>query len=150
MDIEAVAKEDPDAIVKLAVPLVGDVPAAQLATFVDRARNLWRDMARQATREREALKELFHARFILWAVWISLTEGTLEINVAHKSWASVTRTRNINHVQIKLGNNAVKMGIDEILARRSSPVTKQKILNMFSIKWLAEQGIIAQVDLANR
>ena len=116
---------------------------AQLAAFVDRSRRLRRGMARDSTRKRELQKQLLQARLILADVGINLAVGAFQIGVGNYRGTAVPRTRDVNHVQVVMANDAVQMHVDEVLAGRRTPVPQQ---HPFDIAWLqfsSKQRVVA-------
>lgn len=55
----------------------------------------------------------------------------------------------IDDVYITLFDQAIQMKVDEILARRSSPVSKQTRLDLLGLEGRAKQGVLKQIDLAD-
>ena len=44
----------------------------------------------------------------------------------------------------------IEMGVDEVEPRRGSPMPEQPRLDVFRPQWFAKQGIVEQIDLADR
>ena len=79
---------------------------AELAPFVDRARCLRRDVARDAAGERELAKELAEAGLVLRDVRVDLAVRPLEIGVRDEARAAVTRPGDVEDVEIALPDRA--------------------------------------------
>src|SRR5579863_10347859 len=107
---------------------------AQLAAFVNRARRRRRNVAGNSTGKRELLEQLLEPGFVLADVRINLTVAAFEISIAHERRAAVTRTGNVEHVQVILLDDPVQMHVDEVLARRRAqcPTTSGFTCDSFS------------------
>jgi hypothetical protein len=60
----------------------------------------------------------------------------------------VPRTRDVDHVQIVLPDDAIQMDPRKCLAGVGTPMPQQSILEMLRAERLPEQRIVAQVDHA--
>src|SRR5208282_955820 len=80
----------------------------QFATFVNRPRRRWRNMAGNPAGKGELLEQLLHSGFVLGDVRINLTVGPFEINVAHERRATVPGTRDVEHIQVILLDHPVQ------------------------------------------
>ena len=60
------------------------------------------------------------------------------------------RAGQVDHVGVGVLNQAVQMHVDEAEAGRGSPVTQQPRLDVLRPQRLAQQGVLLQVDLADR
>ena len=123
---------------------------AELAAFVDRARRRGRHMARDAARKRELLAQLLHSGFVLADVRIDLAVAALEVGVGNQRRAAVARTGDVEHVQIVLNDDAVQVGVDEVLTRRRAPVADHQRLDVLERERLAQQGVGVEIDLPDR
>ena len=87
-------------------------------------------MAGDAAGKRKLLEQLFQTRFVLADIWINLTPRSFQVNIAHDGRAAVTRTRDVEHVQVVLVDHAVQMNIDEVLTWRCAPVSNHQGLHV--------------------
>jgi hypothetical protein len=62
----------------------------------------------------------------------------------------VSRARNEDRVEIVLANEPIEMRVDEIEPWGRSPMAEQSRFDMLDSQWLPEQGIGAEVYLADR
>src|SRR5271167_3367535 len=60
----------------------------------------------------------------------------------HDARATMTRTDDIDHVQIVLFDQPVEVNIEKIQSRRRAPMAKQTRLDMFELEWGFEQRIV--------
>ena len=56
----------------------------------------------------------------------------------------------VDHVQVVLLDQPIQMDIDEVQARRRSPVAQQARLDVLLREGLLEQRIVVEIDLADR
>src|SRR5262245_36395804 len=107
-------------------------------------------MAGDTAGERELLEKALHPRNVFRDIGVVLGVRPLQVDVDDERRAPMTRTRDINHIQIMLFDNSVKMDVDEILAGGSPPVAKQAGLDVCKLQRLAQEGVVEEVDLADR
>ena len=122
---------------------------AQLAAFVDRTGRCRRHMAGNAARKRKLLEQLFQPGFVLRNVRVHLGPGAFEIHIANQGRAAVTGTGDIDDVQIMLFDHPIEVNIDEILARRRSPMAHHQRLDMSKLQLLTQQRIVIKIDLSH-
>src|SRR5918999_3922757 len=122
----------------------------QFPTFIDGTWCFWGHMAGDATWERELGEQLLHALLVLRDVRVQLAVRALQVRVGHHTRCAVARASDINHVQIILLDDPVKMDIDEVQPWRCAPVTKQSWLDMLGLQRSFQQRIVVQVNLAGR
>ena len=60
----------------------------------------------------------------------------------------MTRTGNVNHVEVVLPDHAIEVNPGKCLPRIGTPVTEQAILEVLGQQRLAQQWIVAQVNHA--
>ena len=58
-------------------------------------------------------------------------------------------TGDVNDVRIVFFDEPIQMNVDEVLTRRSSPVTEQSRFDLLCFERFSQQGILKQVDLAD-
>ena len=61
----------------------------------------------------------------------------------------MSRTGNVNHIQIIPFDNTVTVSPDKVLSRYCSPVTYNFLFNMIHSKWFAKQRVIQQIQLTS-
>lgn len=61
--------------------------------------------------------------------------------------ATVTRTCDIDHIQVMCLDQSVQVDIEKIQSRRGSPVAEQARLNMGKSELALQERIVAEVDL---
>jgi hypothetical protein len=103
---------------------------AQLATFMDGAGALGRNVARNAARERELPEQLAQPLGVLADVGVDLAVAALQVGVGHHSRAAVARPGHIEHVQVVMADHAVQMRVDEVLPWCRAPVAQQHALDV--------------------
>src|SRR6202012_3943491 len=105
---------------------------------------------RDAAGERELPEQLAHAFGISGDVWIDLAVGALEIGIGYHARTAMAGATHIDHVEVESADHAIEMGIDEVQARRRPPMAEQARLDVLSPQRFAQQGIVEQIDLADR
>src|SRR3989338_2820439 len=95
-----------------------------------RTRALGRDVTRNTTRERKLCKEIFHTLFVLTNVWVGLAIGSLKIRVCHQCRPAVPWTRNIQHIEVKILDDAIEVYVNKILSRCCPPMPEQGWLHV--------------------
>ncbi len=115
---------------------------SQLATFMDRPGSFWRHVTGNAARERELLEQPLHALLVPSDVRIDLAISAIEPRIGHQAGAAMTRTSDIEHAQIALLDDAIEMRVDEVQARRRTPVAQQSRLDVLAQQRLGEQRIV--------
>ena len=122
----------------------------QLAALVDRARTLWRCVARNASRKRKLNKELPQPGLVLADVWIDLAVGALEISVGHDGRAAVSGAGHVNHVEVVFLDDPVQVHVDEVLPGGRAPVSQQHMLHIRERQRPLQQRIVVKINLADR
>ena len=122
----------------------------QFATFMNGTRRFRRDVAGNAARKRELLKQPLNARRALRDVWVDLAVGPFQIGIRHQSRPAVPRTGNVDYAQVVLFDKAVQMHINEVEPRGGSEVAQQPWLDMLDFERLLEQRVVHQIDLPHR
>ena len=103
---------------------------AELPALVDRARSLGRDVAGDASRERELPEELAQAVLVARHVGVHLGIGAFEVGVRDEARASVTRSRDVERAQVPRLDRAVEVRVDEVEARRRPEVPEEARLDV--------------------
>src|SRR5680860_598120 len=92
-------------------------------------------MAGNSPRKRELRKQLFQTGFVLADVWINLTVSTFEVSISYQCRTAMAWTCNIEHIQGIFLYYPVQMYIDEVLARRRTPVSNYQWFYMRSVSY---------------
>ena len=109
---------------------------AQLAAFIDGTGGLRGNVAGNATGEGELLEQPLHTLNVPADVGVNLTVGALQICLSHHGIAAVTGAGEVDHVQVVLFNDAVEVGIDEVLTGNRAPVAHDLPLDMLRLQRL--------------
>ena len=72
---------------------------------------------------------------------INLAVSAFEICVGHQPGPAVSRSGDVDDVQIVLLDQAIEMDVNEIQSRRRAPMAEQSWLDMFEFQRLAQQRI---------
>src|SRR5262249_43497057 len=88
-----------------AVPMTYGV--AQLATSMDRARRFGSYVDWNPAGKRELLEQPFHSLFILRNIRINFAIRPLQVSIGDQSGSTVSRSRDIDHVQVMRLNRSV-------------------------------------------
>src|ERR1700722_1514865 len=103
-------------------------------------------MASQLPGEGEGAEQPQQASLILTLLRIDLRVGSLEIAVGEDRRSSMSRTRDIDHVEVELADHPVEVDPGKRLAGIGAPVSQEPVLGVLRAKRLSEQGIVAEVD----
>ena len=87
---------------------------AELATLVNRTRSLRRNVTRDAAGKRELTEQSPEAVDVFGDVGVILAVGALEVGVRDQRWTAVSGSRDIDHVEIELADDAVQVCVDEV------------------------------------
>src|SRR6266576_6475895 len=93
-------------IERCSIPMREGVP--ELATFMNRTGRLRCAVRADSSGERKLLEESKHARFVSALVRINLGVVAFEIAIGKRGWRTVTRTRNVNDIQVVLLDETVQ------------------------------------------
>ena len=107
-------------------------------------------MAAYSSREGELLAKLGQSFLILSYIRIYLAVGSFQIGIGNKEVAAVSRSGNINHIQVIFFNGPVHVHIYEILPGNRAPVAYYLFLYMLSLKRFLKQRVVQQVKLCCR
>ena len=121
----------------------------ELATFVNRARRLGRDVTGNAAGEGELFEHAFQALFILRNLWIDFAVRPFEPGVRNDPRAAVARTDDVDHVQVALLDHAIEMNVNKVETGRRAPMTHQTRLHVLLLERLFEQRIAVKIGLAD-
>ncbi len=136
-------------IVKSRAKGVGQA-VTQLTSFVNRAWNFGGDVAGDTARKGKLLKQTSHARNVLTDSRIHTAVSSFEIGVGNDGWPSVSGADHVDHVESLTFDHAIQMEIDKVESGRGPPVTQQSRLDVLSFEGLFQEGIVHQIDLADR
>ncbi len=80
---------------------------------MNRAGCLRRNVARNTVGKRKLLEQFLDALGIMCNVGIELAVRSFETSVGERSWAAVSGTSDLNHIQVVLFNQTVEVDVDE-------------------------------------
>ncbi len=123
---------------------------AELASLMDRAGHLGRDVAGDTAREGELAEERAHALFVARDMRIELRVGALEVGVGNETRPAVAGSGDVDRVQVTLPDGTVHVHIDEVEARRGAEVPEQARLDVLCHEGLFQERVGEQVDLPDR
>lgn len=106
-------------------------------------------MAGYASGEAELFKQKFQPIMVTRSVRIDLGVGAFEICMCDKSRTAMSRTDDIDHVEILTFDNAIQVDVDEIEAWCCPPMTNESRLHVLASQRFAQQRVIEEVDLAH-
>ena len=78
---------------------------------------------------------------------IDLAVGAFKIGIGHHAGPAMTRTADIDDVEIMRLDDPVEVSIDKIEPGRRAPVSEQPRLNMLGLQWLLEQRVVEQIEI---
>ena len=122
---------------------------AEFAAFVDRAWRLGRHMARNSAGKRKLGEEALHALLVPGNIRIDFAVGPLEIGVGDDPRAPVAGADHVDHVEVKLFDQAIEVCVDEVEAGRRAPMAEEPRLDVLLLERLAQQRVVEQIDLAD-
>ena len=123
---------------------------AELATLMDRTGRLRRDVAGNAAGKRKLQKQLLQSGFVLADVRIDLAVRALEVSVANERRTAVSRSADVDHVEVVFLDHPVQMHIDEVLAGGGTPVSQQHAFHIRQRQRSLQQRVVVEIDLADR
>ncbi len=126
-----------------------DEHIAELTALVDRPRRGHGDMARDAAGRGELPEQPVDAALVERDVRIDLGVGPLEVPGRDERRAAVARSGEIDHLLLRVADDAREMGVDEGQARARAPVPEQPRLDVLGGQRLAQEWVALQVDLAD-
>jgi hypothetical protein len=62
----------------------------------------------------------------------------------------VAGAADVDDVEVALADDPVEVGVDEVQPRRGAPVAEEPGLDVLGTEWLHQQGVVEEVDLADR
>ena len=80
---------------------------------------------------------------------IDLAVGAFQVGVGDQRRAAVPGAGDVDHVKVILVDDPVQMHVDEVLARRRSPVPQQQGFHVRQLERLSKQGVVVEIDLAD-
>jgi hypothetical protein len=123
---------------------------AEFPALVDAAGGFRSDVAGDAAGEAELLEQLLHALRILADVRVDLAIGTLQIGVGDQGRPAVSGADDVDHVQVVALDDPIEMNAEHVQPRRCAPVAEQPRLDVLPLERLLHEGIVEEVDLADR
>jgi hypothetical protein len=97
---------------------------SELAPLVDRPGRLRSYMAGNPSRKRELAEELAEPVLVPTDMGVDLAVRALEVCVCHDRGTSVSRTGDIDRIQVASANCAIQVDVDEVQARRRPEVAE--------------------------
>ena len=122
---------------------------SQLPAFVNAAGRFRRHVTGDAAGERELAEERREPGAISRDLRIHLGVGAFEVDVGDHRRTAVARSRQIDHVEIPRGDDAVQVRVDEVLPGCRAPVAEQARLDVRRLQRLQQQRVVEQVNLAD-
>ena len=122
---------------------------AELASFVDGARGLRGHVARDPSGEGELLEETPHSFLVHRDVGVDLAVGPLQVRVRDEAGAAVARSRDVDHVEVLVLDDAVQVHVHEVEPGGRPPVPEEARLDVVDDEGLPQQRVVEQVDLAD-
>ncbi len=122
---------------------------AELPAFVDRARRLGRDVARDPAGEGELAEEPAQPLLAAADVRVDLAVGALEIGVRYEPGAAVPRPGDVQHLERALPDRPVQVDVDEVQPGGRPEVAEQARLDVLGPERLAQERVLEQVDLTD-
>ncbi len=107
-------------------------------------------MAADPARERELAEQLRHPRLVAREVRIHLARSPLEVCIGHGRGAAVSWADDPDRVEVACLDDAIRVRVDQVEARRRPPVAEQSRLGVLCAQWLPQERVGQQVDLADR
>src|SRR5580692_8236335 len=101
---------------------------AQLPALVDRTGALGRGMAWYPARKGELSEEPAEPLLVPADVGVDLAVRALKVGVSHDSRSAVPGSGNIDHVEVILRDDPVKVGVDEVLPGGRAPMPQKHVL----------------------
>ena len=89
------------------------------------------------------------ARFVLADVRVDLAVRPFEIGVGNQGRTAVPGTGDVEHVQVVALDDPIQVNVQQVLARRGSPVTEQTRLDVFQLA-MAPSGADCPSDRSGR
>ena len=123
---------------------------AELATFVNRAGRLRRDVAGNAVGPGELAKQPLQPVPVALDVRVDLRIGAFEIGIRDQPRPAVAGADDVDHIQIVLLDQPVQMHIEEVQTRRGAPMAEQARLDVAALEGNLEQRIVLKIDLPDR
>ncbi len=105
---------------------------AEFAAFVHRSWNFRGHMRGNATWKRELLEQSAHAVGTLIHLRVDLAIAAFEPGICHDTGATVAGADDVAHAKLACLDDAVQMNIDEVQARRGTPVAEQAWLDVLA------------------
>ena len=122
---------------------------AEFAALMDRAGCFRCRMGSDPAGEGELFVEFRQAFQILGDVRIDFRIGTVQIGVRNHDLATMSRSFDVEHVQVIFVDDAVQVGIDEILSGDGSPVADWMEFHISRLDRALQQRIVLQVQLSH-
>src|SRR5438094_10305023 len=91
-----------------------------------------------------------HAVRVLRDVGIDFAVSAFEVGIRHQPRPAVTRSGNVDDIEIVFIDDAVQMDIDKVQPWCRAPMAEQTRLDVRQLEWLLQQWIVVEINLADR
>ena len=115
---------------------------------MDAAGRLGGNVTRDAAGEGELPEEATQPVEVARDARVDLGVGPFEVGVRDDARTTVSGTGDEDRVQVASPNDAIHVGVDEVESRRRAEVAEQPRLDVPRLQWLAQQGVVEEVDLS--
>src|ERR1035437_1432879 len=102
-----------------------DQRVAKLSSLMHRIGDMRPAVAGHPAGRRELAKHKAQAFLIQRDFWVNLGVGAFQIRAGIQGGASMSWSRDVNDVRIMFFDEAIQMNVNEVLPRRSSPVSEK-------------------------
>ena len=123
---------------------------AELAAFVDRTRRFRGDVAGMPPGNENWRKSRRRPSRSRGDGRVDLGVGALEVGVGHRCRPAVTRPDDVHRVEAVAADHAIQVCVEEVEAGCRAPVAQQSGLDVLGDQRPTQQGVVEQVDLADR
>jgi hypothetical protein len=82
-------------------------------------------------------------------VRVDLGIGAFKVSVRHEAGTAVSRTDDVDHVEVAFFDQAVPVDVEEVETGGGTPVTEEAWLDVVEGEGTFKQGIVFEVDLTD-
>ncbi|MNW51700.1 hypothetical protein D3C74_291920 [compost metagenome] len=122
----------------------------QFPAFMNRPRRLRCCVGSNPAREGKLLEQLLHPLKILRNFRIDFRVAAIQVRVRYHHLPAVTRSFDVEHIQIIFADDPVQVGVNEVLARNRAPVPDRLDLHIRILQRFQQQRVVLQVQLPHR
>ena len=123
---------------------------AQLAPFIDRARQVRAGVARHTAGRGKLAEQNAYPGFVLRNVGMHFAVRPLQVRAGIQRRSAVPGPGDIDGVQLVFVDQPVDVHVDETEPGRGAPVSQQPRLDVLHLQRIAQQRVLAQINLSNR